>query len=257
MLLSNKVLEDPRQRRLFKTSDLVELFNFNESIDGPSSESDQLFRESRLTPASAKFSSSKIEKMRRLAATLSKSISQNTINSTPVAETANVSENNNQTSESSSKTLKDETISVPPEKHENIVSNEDRNISETNTEQNKNIIDHNTQDISTGNEIQNKDDAANKNNAENLPSDSNKLDRKRKRSRKKSDKCVASAMFEGERVSYLIGRRLGHSETDRSTSTEDDQYVLEKLFAKASNYFSFYIDVFTGRSKKSISPLRG
>ena len=249
VLLSNKVLEDPRQRRLFKTSDLVELFNFNESIDGHSSESDQLFRESRLTPASSKFSSSKIEKMRRLAATLSKSISQNTIHSTPVAKTANVSENNNQTSESSSKTQKNETDFVPPEKHENVASNERQNISETDTEQNKNSIEHNTQDISTENEIQNKDDASDQINAENLPSDSNKLDHKRKRSRKRSDKHVASAMFEGERVSYLIGRRLGHSETDRSTSTEDDQYVLEKLFAKASVTSAFQHDTVLSNSK--------
>uniref|UniRef100_A0A0C9RXG4 DNA repair and recombination protein RAD54-like n=1 Tax=Fopius arisanus TaxID=64838 RepID=A0A0C9RXG4_9HYME len=43
LLLSNKVLDDPRQRRLFQTSDLSELFHLNEPIDGASTESDRLF----------------------------------------------------------------------------------------------------------------------------------------------------------------------------------------------------------------------
>jgi len=73
LLLSNKVLDEPHQRRLFKTTDLVELFNLNEPIDGESSESDRLFRESKLTPSG--FSLSKIEKMRKLASVLSKKIS--------------------------------------------------------------------------------------------------------------------------------------------------------------------------------------
>ena len=90
ILLANKVLEDPSQRRLFRTSDLVELFNFNESIDN-SNETDQLFRKSKLIASPVKFSTNKIEKMRKLAATLSKNISQNTSNSTPIVQIVNAS----------------------------------------------------------------------------------------------------------------------------------------------------------------------
>lgn len=43
LLLSNRVLDDPKQRRLFQTSDLSELFHLNEPIDGSSTESDRLF----------------------------------------------------------------------------------------------------------------------------------------------------------------------------------------------------------------------
>ncbi|XP_015121805.1 DNA excision repair protein ERCC-6 [Diachasma alloeum] len=50
LLLSNKVLDDPRQRRLFQTSDLSELFHLNEPIDGgTSTESDRLFGNSIIT----------------------------------------------------------------------------------------------------------------------------------------------------------------------------------------------------------------
>ncbi|XP_076386841.1 DNA excision repair protein ERCC-6 isoform X2 [Megachile rotundata] len=242
VLLSNKVLEDPRQRRLFKTSDLVELFNFNESIDGHSSESDQLFRESRLTPGSTKFSSSKIEKMRQLAATLSKNISQNTVNSKSTTQNANTSENNQQISEKDSTKQEGETDVDVHNTHEN------QNTDRSDIKQNdiSSSIEHNMQVSAPENEVQNKDDTSmsstgkgndtvlcNKNGDTALKSD--KIHRKHKKNRKTSgsDKHVASALFEGERISYLIGRRLGRSETDHSTSTEDDQYVLEKLFAKA------------------------
>ncbi|XP_063983624.1 DNA excision repair protein ERCC-6-like [Diachasmimorpha longicaudata] len=49
LLLSNKVLDDPRQRRLFQTSDLSELFHLNEPVDGTATESDRLFGNSIVT----------------------------------------------------------------------------------------------------------------------------------------------------------------------------------------------------------------
>ncbi|KAI4501837.1 hypothetical protein M0802_003172 [Mischocyttarus mexicanus] len=79
LLLSNKVLDDPRQRKIFKTTDLAELFNLNEPINGESSESDRLFKDSKLTPTSLKFSSNKIKKMKKLASTLSKNMSKQVI----------------------------------------------------------------------------------------------------------------------------------------------------------------------------------
>ncbi|KAG8040841.1 hypothetical protein G9C98_001829 [Cotesia typhae] len=121
LLLSNRVLDDPRQRRLFQTSDLTELFNLNEPIDGTATESDRLFGDSNL-------------------------------------------ENNKK--HSSFKKLKSKKLS--PRKEKKI-----------------------------------------------------------------------SALFEGEQVSCLIGRRLGQSEESSSSSSkttiiDDDNYVLQKLFSNTN-----------------------
>ncbi|KAF7988961.1 hypothetical protein HCN44_007271 [Aphidius gifuensis] len=48
ILLSKKVLDDPRQKRIFQTSDLSELFNLNEPIDGSITESNKLFKNSNI-----------------------------------------------------------------------------------------------------------------------------------------------------------------------------------------------------------------
>ncbi|CAL7947361.1 unnamed protein product [Xylocopa violacea] len=272
LLLSNKVLEDPRQRRLFKTSDLVELFNLNESIDGHSSESDQLFRESKLTPLTAKFSSNKIEKMRKLAATLSKHISESTSNSIPAKET-DVSKNNSITSCHENNVNQDilennNQISVNNLTKQNIANENDfhekddttlpsenqESTSKENTENNnsKNI------ELTTENDVNIKkieydiktDEILNETFIQNLSNDSNviksldtnnviisndtnsdavlksdKTHHKHRRSRKtsRSEKHTASALFEGQRISHLIGRRLGSSQTEESKSIEDDQ----------------------------------
>ncbi|XP_051154646.1 DNA excision repair protein ERCC-6-like [Leptopilina boulardi] len=88
LLLSNKILEDPRQRRLFHTTDITELFNLNETFDGEA-ESNELFKHSKLDAPMKKqkkkrkkikknimtnFSSTKLNAMRKLAAELSKEI---------------------------------------------------------------------------------------------------------------------------------------------------------------------------------------
>ncbi|XP_017755353.1 PREDICTED: DNA excision repair protein ERCC-6-like [Eufriesea mexicana] len=294
VLLSNKVLEDPRQRRLFKTSDLVELFNFNESIDGHSTESDELFRESRLIPLTAKFSSNKIEKMRKLAATLSKNISQNTSNSTPGVHITDVTENNcpsnchnknnnpnnpNNNNNNKNDNLTNENITSEEnfhKKHEdtsflenqkdirdkdtqnkisenieyntgNILNVINKIENENHTLKNKSNADIKTDEISNETIIQSSStdstlDIFNKNNETiscNVNEDSSsKLNKShhKKRNKKKpqSEKHSTSALFEGERISHLIGRRLGRSLTEETESIEDDQYVLEKLFAKAS-----------------------
>lgn len=41
--LTNRVLKDPRQKRFFKSNDLLELFSFNEGSDGKGTESEALF----------------------------------------------------------------------------------------------------------------------------------------------------------------------------------------------------------------------
>ncbi|XP_076232564.1 uncharacterized protein LOC143178035 [Calliopsis andreniformis] len=264
LLLSNKVLEDPRQRRLFKTSDLVELFNFNESIDGHSSESDQLFRESKLTPITAKFSSSKIEKMRKLAMELSKNISKSVSGSASTTQNVSLPENDCASSHNTDQRVnatnkdslqKTETEVPSHEKNENTVifevekNSEESSIGEK--EISKNIecaAKSNSQ--STNNTTEDKDknsvnidtkintDKINETSSsiatESTVPKVNKTSRKHKRKKSSELEDSPSAIFEGERVSHLIGRRLGRSEPDKPTSAEDDQYVLEKLFAKAT-----------------------
>ena len=73
--MSNRVLDDPRQRRLFQTSDLAELFNYNEPLDGTTSESDRIFNDCKLKPLTVPtFSAEKIREMRELASSVSKRI---------------------------------------------------------------------------------------------------------------------------------------------------------------------------------------
>ncbi|XP_050579248.1 DNA excision repair protein ERCC-6-like isoform X4 [Bombus affinis] len=294
ILLANKVLEDPRQHRLFKTSDLVELFNFNESINNNSSEIDQLFGQSRLVSSSTKFSSNKIEKMRKLASTLSKNISQNTSNSTPVIQIAHATENhyvsschNNNIDQDilkhnyemfkdnlTKKGIKNE--SNLHKKNEDILSSANQESTNDNKIQNKisKNIEYNADNI-LNNKLENEDHAltsrsnsdvkihetsnkkatvqclsndakvteildrsnetvtCNVNMNEDTLSKLNKNRCKGKRKRRLEERAI-SALFEGERVSHLIGRRLERSLTDEPKLIEDDQYVLEKLFAKAS-----------------------
>ncbi|KZC13269.1 DNA excision repair protein ERCC-6, partial [Dufourea novaeangliae] len=258
LLLSNKVLEDPRQRRLFKTSDLVELFNLHESIDGNSTESDQLFRESKLTPTVAKFSTSKIEKMRKLAATLSKNISQNTSSSASATQCATSSKKscirNNDSVQDNMKNINQLSRDSIMEKEtetefhkQNEDTSEIQKDTESNMEESK-ISESSKDNMSvvnnasySNNNVENKtiyirNETISSNSNENMKGKSNKTHHKHKRKKKSSvtKKDEVSAVFEGERVSYLIGRRLGRSEKDQVTSSEDDQYVLEKLFAKAT-----------------------
>ncbi|XP_076654691.1 DNA excision repair protein ERCC-6 isoform X2 [Halictus rubicundus] len=279
LLLSNKVLEDPRQRRLFKTSDLVELFNLNESIDGHPSESDHLFRESKLTPTVAKFSTNKIEKMRKLAVTLSKRVTEKAINSATACESSyvqNSHDNNDNTihqTRSESHEQKEHTpagkvrpVEVGTEssaaKNSTISEGTGRDNASPTTDTTRGIVEEENQrncrnsDVrtdemecettvpsssSTDSKVTELSEKSNERN-ETIPSNaseditlkSTKSYRKHKRKRKSCSikDSEVSAMFEGERVSHLIGRRLGRSEDDQIKSSEDDQYVLEKLFAK-------------------------
>ncbi|XP_034942014.1 DNA excision repair protein ERCC-6-like [Chelonus insularis] len=121
LLLSNKILDDPRQRRLFQTSDLTELFHLNEPIDGAASESDRLFGSSNVK--------------------------------------------------------------------RNHLQNDGKN------------------------------------------SDSHEKNHEKKRSHKNKK---ISALFEGEEISCLAGRRLAHSEEEDKSVVDDDNYVLKKLFSKTT-----------------------
>ncbi|XP_072745753.1 DNA excision repair protein ERCC-6 [Anoplolepis gracilipes] len=261
LLLSNKVLDEPRQRRLFKTTDLVELFNLNEPIDGKSSESDHLFKDSKLMPASSGFSLSKIEEMKKLASAISKKISANVKSmcdenksaSKNTCEEKQHEQNNNSRSAEAlvteNDTSVDQTSSCDPV---NILKsparyNEDSNmnlntdIEKNSNVENKNKFNENNQQTIVAIKSIN-DDSMEKKNKSVLNDDkitshniSSVCKRKKHRRDSHSGKKNVSAMFEGERVSCLIGRRLSHSnEKEESISTTDDDYVLRKLFTKSS-----------------------
>lgn len=261
LLLSNKVLDDPRQRRLFKTTDLVELFNLNEPLDGEFSESDRLFKESKLTPVSNKFSLSKIEQMKKLASILSKKISAN------VKSKRGENENNDNTCEEkhneqngNSRYIEDHAVennflvdqNLPFDQNNTQKSSSEHNEnfnSDTSIERNSNIENENVfkkdnceQDVIP---VRSQNNSSEKESKLNL-NDKVKLSSTRKHKKHKKDshlgKTNVSAMFEGERVSCLIGRRLGYSDKkEESISTADDDYVLRKLFARSSKliYFTF------------------
>lgn len=255
ILLSNRVLDEPRQRRLFKTSDLVELFNLNEPIDGEFSESDRLFRESKLTPATGGFSHSKIEEMRKLASRLSKKISataaaaKSTRDEDKSAndgthERKNDKQNNNlrcnevaavaEDGSSENQTLLPQQTTAQESSHER---NEDNSNSDAVIRKDSNVENN---DTSKNNFEQNTTPmkSANDNFVEKEGKIVSSDDKVKSRRHKKSKKRNISAMFEGERVSCLIGRRLGRpEEKEDSVSTADDDYVLRKLFAKSSNQY--------------------
>lgn len=265
MLLSNKVLDDPRQRRLFKTSDLVELFNLNEPIDGEACESDRLFRESKLQPATSGFSLSKIQEMRKLASALSKKISAtNIINKSARDESKETSDgaredkhdeqNNNlkcnetsamENDSSENQTSCSQQVSTQESPSEDVSSienvNPDLRKRSDNIEDNNASKDNSKVDVTPTN-ITN-DDPVEKEKSKSVSSDDKVVElphtRKHKKSRRK-ERGKVSAMFEGERVSCLIGRRLARSnEKEQPLMTTDDDYVLRKLFAKSSKTF-FY-----------------
>lgn len=265
LLLSNKVLDEPRQRRLFKTTDLVELFNLNEPIGGEPSESDRLFRESKLTPnpteaSKVGFSLSKIEKMRKLASALSKKISA-TVKSThsenenandrSICESMYDEQNNNSKriqvlavkndlSDDQAKLSSDQIDTQNSSSGCNKDSNTNLNVDVTKS---SNTTDNNTSEkddceqdaipmrFTNDDSVKEKSVSLLSMNDEVIPSSVHK-----RKKHKSSNRKNISAMFEGERVSCLIGRRLGRScEREESLSTTDDDYVLRKLFAKSSN----------------------
>lgn len=260
LLLSNKVLDEPRQRRLFKTTDLVELFNLNEPINGEFSESDRLFRESKLTPVLGGFSSSKIEQMKKLASSLSKKISasvklmrdvnENTNSSTCEEKCDGQNDNlkrvevlvteNNLLVDQTSSPSQINTQKSPSKCNEDFNTNSDIDIQRNSNIENENTCKKDNCDVIPMKSLNNSVEKESKF----ILNDGKVTTRKRKKHKKDShsDKRNVSAMFEGERVSCLIGRRLGHSdEKEESVSTADDDYVLRKLFAKSSKLI-FYIE---------------
>ncbi|XP_015510313.2 DNA excision repair protein ERCC-6 [Neodiprion lecontei] len=340
-LLSNKVLEDPRQRRLFRTSDLTELFSLNEPIGNDQTESEKLFHHSKLSLGSPSFSSDKVEAMRKLAAKLSKSICEKTktlgsgvnnkttetcsssINRKKSTDRGNRSPINVKTKSSAKNcnyleitstdaesikpmeddhdlSLVNDTSGVgekeldhaadaiklepidPDEIHQPIILDDKINIE---IENNIELLDKTVPDINeNGSHIQSSTVELSVNNIENdcniqSPSELNgsteskvksQMSReyeivnhrtdevepigdndkghkpkhesrhKKKRSQNRKSRRISS-LFEGERVSCLIGRRFGHQKIDEPIPS-DDNYVLQKLFAKSKVSTAFQHD---------------
>lgn len=279
ILLSNKVLEDPRQRRLFRTTDLTELFNLNEPINGENSESDQLFRDSKLSLKHPNLTASKVEAMKRLASELSKKIAENATKNKPAEKEINneditskdkindlimkADENTNvpvndpgdierkSPTASKSEVAKCTKIAIEDEA-DKIKENDCNNAPSHEKESNKNVTSNETDSLrnTETNQTEIEDGEIfneSSNNSNDLPKDSekevknksHKSHRKHKKhKKKKSDKDTISALFEGERVSCLLGRRLGKSNESNPVNNSDDQYVLSKLFSKAGEYIS-------------------
>ena len=289
LLLSNKVLEDPRQRRIFHTSDLTELFNLNEPFDGEA-ESDQLFSQSKLEPTTTKshFSSTKIEKMRKLASALSKKILQKVEND----KSTKNKKINEEIVEKNLTEYSDEIVTENLDTHlikssdRNSVNDSQNNISVTletdvnplinSIEKSTSVLENTNQPQTSLNEkIKNETKESEKTNlSENLPDEISRSSEKgeirethlssdiskpfqnkkksnsdrlielniqenkerhkhhKRKKRTRTSRKEVSAIFEGEKVPCLIGRRLGFSK-EETVATEDDEYVLNKLFAKA------------------------
>lgn len=250
LLLSNKVLDDPRQRRLFKTTDLVELFNLNEPLDGEFSESDRLFRESKLTPSG--FSLSKIEQMKKLASILSKKISASVKSTRDETEGASNGTCEGKRDEQNNNSRPIEAVATESDALVDRSSPSDQsNTEKSQSKCNENFDTDSNVDVERNSNIENtfkenncEQDVIPVRSPDNSPVEKNKLDEgevtsahKHKKHKKSSHsgKKNVSAMFEGERVSCLIGRRLGRStEGEKSVPTTDDDYVLRKLFAKST-----------------------
>ncbi|XP_012543202.1 DNA excision repair protein ERCC-6 [Monomorium pharaonis] len=254
LLLSNKVLDEPHQRRLFKTTDLVELFNLNEPTDGEFSESDRLFKESKLTPSG--FSLSKIEEMKKLASILSKKISANVKSMCDESKNTENSEEKRDEQTDNLRCVKTPAMEKSDLPVDQSLSSNQNNIQNSSTKCNKDLNTNSDADIEKNSNIENENTFKNNceqdvipvkslnNNSVEKESEEFVLNdkvtsstRKRKKHKKDShsDKRNVSAIFEGERVSCLIGRRLGRSdERGESFSTTDDDYVLRKLFAKST-----------------------
>ncbi|XP_012275144.1 DNA excision repair protein ERCC-6 [Orussus abietinus] len=208
LLLSNRVLEDPRQRRLFHTTDLVELFNLNEPSEGEGTESDRLFGDSRLAPTTG-FTSSKIEAMRKLASCLSKRIGDKVTKKKPVEEEKRIDHPEDARvpcarGPGNSGNATAPGLSSPLREDADKSYGEPKSSVSTDAREEEVDVEH-------------------------------KRHRKTKhRKRKKIEETDRiSSVFEGERISYLIGRRLPSHVKDAPTVT-DDSYVLQKLFAKAA-----------------------
>ncbi|XP_058796920.1 DNA excision repair protein ERCC-6-like [Phymastichus coffea] len=264
ILLSNKVLEDPRQRRLFRTTDLTELFNLNEPMNGENSESDQLFRDSKLSPSNINFTVSKIEAMKKLASELSKKIGEKVAKNKSVekeisqenSNKADISKDmvevNDQIMKSADKitNLPESNIDVQDQSylHENkiIIKTEKDEISEKKSDRDGNAESINQEQDTEVNQMEIEegeifDDSSNYANDAAKISGKNFKDNKtykshhkhKKHKKSKPDDNI-SALFDGERVSCLIGRRLGKSKEPDPVTNSDDQYVLSKLFSKAA-----------------------
>lgn len=244
----------------------MELFNLNEPIDGETSESDRLFKESKLTPTL--FSPNKIKEMRRLAVVLSKNISAANI-------TAKLKQDEDKNEEAQNDNRSDieeqkpvvqdnsKCFEIPVMENDSSMKQilfSEQNITQDSLKEcNKKLDTTLKVDITTNSYTRNNDiskdsfeqdlirtKSTNNNYVEKetkaisgddtIQSGSVSKSSKRKKQTTRKIKENASAMFEGTRVPCLIGRRLGKStEKEGLLATTDDDYVLRKLFAKSCN----------------------
>ncbi|XP_014603046.1 PREDICTED: DNA excision repair protein ERCC-6 isoform X3 [Polistes canadensis] len=309
LLLSNKVLDDPRQRKIFKTTDLVELFNLNEPVNGQSSESDRLFKDSKLIPTSLKFSSNKIKKMKKLASTLSKNISkqviindltkktddpEDNISITNKIETNNLhsNENNLNASEEINSANVNLNVTSTLSNHSNNNNNNNINnilstryssitleLDDKNTKKDDLKIDSssNMNSISKPNHLQKETSLSDRTVKEDDTSEVSQLKSQaktecftdninetklhdnlynknyHKKKKSRTEKHNISALFEGEHVSYLIGRRLIKSHVEESPQVSDDEYVLKKLFANSTVSSAFEHEAVLSNTHQNVS----
>ncbi|XP_015174752.1 PREDICTED: DNA excision repair protein ERCC-6 [Polistes dominula] len=278
LLLSNKVLDDPRQRKIFKTTDLVELFNLNEPINGQSSESDRLFKDSKLTPTSLKFSSNKIKKMKKLASTLSKNISkqmitndltkkiddkednisitnkiqtnnlhnnENNLNTSEEVNSVNVNLNetstlSNHSNNNNNNILSTQYSSITVEELDGKNTKKDDLKTDSSSDKETSLSDiivDNTKEDDTSEvsqlTLETKTECFTDNINETKLHD-NLCNKNHKKKKSRREKHNISALFEGEHVSHLIGRRLIKSHIEESPQVSDDEYVLKQLFANST-----------------------
>ncbi|XP_014252342.1 DNA excision repair protein ERCC-6-like isoform X2 [Cimex lectularius] len=217
--LSNKVLKDPRQRRFFKSNDLLELFTLAETVSGGTSETAAIFagigsevelpkkppgklKDAVVIPQPS-FSASKIEEMKKLAQELSKkiTISQN--------QAENKLDESNKEDENLNKQLSSscDAQAIPSTSKQMLIYGPDGNLVLT--------------DINTSQEDKKKNDTDDVKPA--LETESRK---------KKKKKYKNGGSFEGHVVPHLVKCKSVKKQKIARTLTQDE-YVLHKLFSKS------------------------
>ncbi|XP_069685202.1 DNA excision repair protein ERCC-6-like [Periplaneta americana] len=301
--LCNKVLRDPRQRRFFKSNDLLELFTLAESEQ--TTETAAIFAgtgsEVKVTPRKAKsekqrklkikdknetsnvkFSSEKLERMKRLAQILSKQIAVSSTQEPPKSKdkhynsencnglscrTSNDDFDNKLYVEQRTTEVKEKIVenysSVKEEPIEQSSSMEQKqsctnvkkysSVNEEPVEQNssmeqkqfcanvsdncsikqcESVMDHKqNQNIPV---VKNGHQEGKSKNRSASNIESCKQYKKHRKHKKHSRRKKEDALFEGERVPYLVGQsQTNETHQNDDNSLKEDDYVLRKLFKKS------------------------
>ncbi|XP_014291598.1 DNA excision repair protein ERCC-6 [Halyomorpha halys] len=252
--LSNRVLKDPRQRRFFKSNDLMELFTLTETVKNGTTETAAIFAgtgsevtekklESKIKKTIPKkksesnneeitFSQSKIEQMKKLAQLISKKLSEK--NHVDKRADRRQAEDHNKKTDCSNveveKILKEENI-YGPDGSINVSSAAKVIASQKEV--------HNYSSPSANcisNPVSVKETACDTKEVEtfsSVDSSSNKNHEKKKKSIKKSIDNFAT--FDGRVVPHLIKKRRYKKDKQDEVKEKyisQDDYVLKKLFSK-------------------------